>query len=47
MAFFMPYHVYILYSGVLDRYYVGHTGNLTDRLSRHQKGKKSFHQGGG
>jgi hypothetical protein len=24
--FFMPFNVYILYSSIRDRYYVGHTG---------------------
>ena len=32
----MPYTVYIIYSKLLDQYYVGHTGNLTDRLYRHR-----------
>tara|TARA_R110000868_G_scaffold405568_1_gene685053 strand:+ start:86 stop:328 length:243 start_codon:yes stop_codon:yes gene_type:complete len=27
--------VYILYSEKIDRYYIGHTGNLQDRLNRH------------
>jgi putative endonuclease len=31
----MPYHVYILYSVELDRYYVGHRGDFSDRLRRH------------
>jgi putative endonuclease len=29
------YHVYILYSKLLDRYYVGSTENVAERLRRH------------
>ena len=36
MAFFMPYSVYIIYSRVIDQYYIGHTENLEDRLFRHR-----------
>lgn len=35
---FMDYHVYILYSKSLDRYYVGSSGDINDRLSRHNAG---------
>lgn len=36
------YHVYILYSASLSRYYIGHTGQLDDRLCRHtNSGSKS------
>jgi putative endonuclease len=39
---FMAVLVYILYSKVLDKFYVGHTHNLTDRLFRHNNsGSKS------
>ena len=31
----MSFHVYILYSETAQRYYIGHTGNLEDRLYRH------------
>jgi putative endonuclease len=31
--------VYILYSSNLDQYYVGHTQNMEDRLSRHNSGR--------
>jgi putative endonuclease len=32
----MPYHVYILYSSLRDRYYIGHTGDLPEeRLRKH------------
>ena len=34
--------VYILYSSILDRFYVGSTGNLEDRIYRHNNsGSKS------
>ena len=31
----MSFFVYILYSPLLDQYYIGHTSNLDDRLFRH------------
>lgn len=31
----MSFFVYILYSSLLDRYYVGHTSDLEGRLYRH------------
>jgi putative endonuclease len=34
-AFFMSFHVYILYSETVQQYYVGHTDNLEDRFYRH------------
>jgi len=38
----MPFVVYILYSKILDQYYVGHTADLEDRLFRHNNsGSKS------
>jgi len=38
----MPYFVYILYSKTADKYYVGHTSNVDDRLFRHtNSGSKS------
>jgi putative endonuclease len=38
----MSFFVYILYSLSLDEYYVGHTGDLADRLFRHNNsGSKS------
>jgi putative endonuclease len=33
------FSVYILYSLITDRYYVGQTSNLEDRLIRHRQGK--------
>ena len=37
-AFFMVFHVYILYSESFDKYYVGQTANLQDRVLRHNSG---------
>jgi len=34
--------VYILYSEKVDIYYVGSTGNLEDRLRRHNSGRSTF-----
>ena len=36
------FYVYILYSEKLDIYYVGSTGNLEDRLKRHNSGRSKF-----
>jgi len=33
------YHVYLLQSKKTGRYYVGQTGNLTDRIKRHNEGR--------
>ena len=33
---------YILYSKSKDIYYVGSTGNLMDRLNRHNRGSSNF-----
>ena len=33
---------YILYSRTSDIYYVGSTGNLTDRLDRHNSARSTF-----
>jgi putative endonuclease len=39
---FMAFYVYILHSLSLDQYYVGHTGDLEDRIFRHtNSGSKS------
>jgi putative endonuclease len=35
----MEYFVYILYSQNTDRYYVGQTQNLEERLERHNSGR--------
>jgi len=38
--------VYILYSKKLDRYYIGHTGNLEDRIERHNQGRSKSTKAG-
>lgn len=42
----MDYWIYILYSSKLDKYYVGHTGNLGDRLKRHNAGRSKSTKSG-
>ena len=38
----MPFYTYILYSPSADKYYIGHTGDMEDRLRRHKNsGSKS------
>lgn len=34
----MDYFVYILFSGKLDRYYIGQTVNIDERLKQHNSG---------
>jgi len=36
------YVVYILYSPLLDRYYIGFTKDISDRLRRHNAKNKGF-----
>jgi putative endonuclease len=36
------YFVYILYSNSLNRYYVGYTSNLDERLTEHNSGVSSY-----
>jgi len=38
----MPFNVYILYSARADKYYIGHTQNLDDRLYRHRNSGSKF-----
>ena len=38
----MPYHFYILYSKTADRYYTGHTGNLNERLRKHNTNHRGY-----
>jgi putative endonuclease len=38
--------VYILYSEKTDRYYVGQTNNITDRLERHNEGRNKATKAG-
>ncbi|MEX0274873.1 MAG: GIY-YIG nuclease family protein [Flavobacteriaceae bacterium] len=43
----MEYTTYIIYSVSLDRYYVGHTGDLGDRLYRRNNGESKYTKGSG
>lgn len=36
----------MLYSAVIDRYYVGQTSNLEDRLKRHNHGRSKYTKSG-
>ncbi len=36
------FYVYILYSLVADRYYIGQTSNLEERLQRHNNGGNKY-----
>ena len=36
----MTYYVYILYTSKFDKYYVGQTNDIADRLSRHNGGSE-------
>ena len=39
----MTYHVYILYSPIKDKYYIGHTGDeLSERLRKHNSNHKGY-----
>ncbi len=38
----MSYFLYIIYSAKLDKYYVGHTEDLSIRLIQHNKGISEF-----
>ncbi len=38
----MKYYTYILYSEKLDKYYIGSTGALQDRLNKHNHSQKGF-----
>ncbi|SEQ41067.1 GIY-YIG nuclease family protein [Neolewinella agarilytica] len=40
------YYVYILYSPTKDKYYIGYTGQLTDRFQRHQQGRSKSTKAG-
>ncbi len=39
------YTVYILYSQKRDKYYIGYTNNISDRLKRHNSGQTSTTRG--
>lgn len=36
------YYVYLIYSLKLDRYYIGSTSNLDERLKKHNSNHKGF-----
>ena len=36
------YHVYILHSKLLDRYYIGSTQDITKRLEKHLSNNKGY-----
>jgi putative endonuclease len=38
----MQYVVYILYSEKLNKYYIGSTGDLEDRLKKHNRSRSGF-----
>ena len=38
----MQYFVYILYSEKLNKYYIGSTGDLEDRLKKHNRSRSGF-----
>jgi putative endonuclease len=38
----MQYFVYILFSEKLNKYYIGSTGNIEDRLRKHNRSGKGF-----
>jgi len=42
----MPHFVYILYSELRDRYYIGSTADVQQRLSRHNAGATSSTKSG-
>ena len=43
----MQYFVYILQSERDGAYYVGHTGNVEERLTRHNEGRSEYSKGKG
>jgi len=36
------FYFYILYSQVLDKFYIGHTSNLEERIKKHNTNHKGF-----
>ena len=38
----MNYYTYILYSTKIDKYYIGYSANLEERLRKHNTNNKSF-----
>lgn len=39
---YMPYCVYILHSPTMDKFYIGYTANLQERIIRHNQRSKGF-----
>jgi putative endonuclease len=42
----MQYYTYILYSSKVDKYYIGSTGDIKNRLIKHNKGYNKSTKGG-
>ncbi|MGB4819396.1 MAG: GIY-YIG nuclease family protein [Saprospiraceae bacterium] len=38
----MSYYVYVLYSETFDRYYIGSTQSVSERISRHNAGVETY-----
>ncbi len=36
------YTVYIIYSSKIDKFYIGYTGDINDRLLKHNRKSKGF-----
>ena len=43
---FIMFAVYIIYSGSLDKYYIGFTGDVDERLRRHNAGRSKYTKAG-
>jgi putative endonuclease len=42
----LKFYVYIIYSNSRNKYYIGSTGDLEDRLKRHNKGRSRYTKSG-
>ncbi|MCC5930561.1 MAG: GIY-YIG nuclease family protein [Cyclobacteriaceae bacterium] len=42
MSLFLLHYVYILYSPILDKYYIGVTENLQERVYKHNNNHKGY-----
>ena len=42
LCFCMPFHLYILKSQPTGKYYIGTTGDIEDRLHRHNSGRSKY-----
>jgi len=40
--YYMPFFIYILYSLTKDKFYIGFTSNLEERIIRHNQKSKGF-----